>query len=28
MLNSLHFTMQIQMTYENVRLFVRAISVL
>jgi len=28
MLNSLHFTIHIQMTYENVRLFVRAISVL
>jgi len=28
MLNSLHFTLQIQVTYENVRLFVKAISVL
>jgi len=25
MLNSLHFTIQIQVTYENVRLLVRAI---
>ena len=28
MLNSFHFTRKIQVTYENVRLFVRAISVL
>jgi len=28
MLNSLHFTIQIQVTYVNIRLLVRAISVL